>query len=65
MQVFINKQPHTLPEGATLADALALINPRSPFAAALNMQFVPKTQYQQQTLSPQDDIEVIFPVTGG
>lgn len=65
MQVLINKQAHTLPEGATLADALALLNPRPPFAAALNMQFVPRSQYQQQTLAPQDEIELIFPVTGG
>lgn len=65
MQVFINQISHELPSEATLEQALAQIKPSPPFAVAVNMQFVPKTQYALKTLAPLDNVEVIFPVTGG
>lgn len=65
MKVFINKNPHELPEGATLADAIAAIQAKPPFAAAVNMQFVPNTQYVRHPLQDQDRVEIISPVTGG
>ncbi|MDE2616849.1 MAG: sulfur carrier protein ThiS [Burkholderiales bacterium] len=65
MKVTINKHEHELPAGATVADAVAAIEARPPFAAAVNTQFVPKTQYAQQSLKDGDRIEIISPVTGG
>jgi sulfur carrier protein len=65
MQVFINKTTHEMAEGATLADAVALLQARPPFAAAVNLQFVPNTQYAQRLLVAQDRIDIILPVTGG
>ena len=65
MQVFINQIPHDLPVGATLADAIALLPVRPPFAAAVNLQFVPNTQYTQQRLQSDDRIDIISPITGG
>ena len=65
MKVLINKREHELAEGATLADAVAAIEAKPPFAAAVNTQFVPKTQYAQQRLNAGDSIEIISPVTGG
>ena len=65
MQVFINKNEHALPEGATVADAIAALKAKPPFAVAVNTQFVPKTQYAQHPLQPGDRIDIIFPVTGG
>ena len=65
MNITLNKTAHEIRSGATLADALALLQPQPPFAVAVNMQFVPNTQYTQTLLQPGDDIEVIFPVTGG
>lgn len=65
MNVLINKLPHDLPEGASLADAIAVLRPALPFAAAVNMQFVSKTSYSQALLKPGDQIEIIRPVTGG
>lgn len=65
MQVFINQIPHDLPVGATLADAIALLAVRPPFAAAVNLQFVPNTQYTQQLLQRDDRIDIISPITGG
>ncbi len=65
MQIFINHQPRELPEGATLADAIQALQPQPPFAAAVNLQFVPRTAYGQQALHDGDRIEIIAPVTGG
>jgi sulfur carrier protein len=42
MNILINDSPKTLPDGATLADAIALIEAKPPFAAAVNRQFVPR-----------------------
>ena len=65
MNVLINGQSYTLPIGATLADALALIAATAPFAAAVNAVFVPRSAYAAHALQPGDRIEVIRPVTGG
>lgn len=65
MKVLINQTPCELPEGATLAQAVAASQVEPPFAAALNLQFVPKTQYDQTPLTEGDQIELIAPVVGG
>ena len=65
MNLLINDQPHQLPPGARLSDALALVEAKPPFAVAVNRQFVPRSHYGSQSLQPDDRIEVIRPVTGG
>jgi sulfur carrier protein len=65
MNIFINKTPHELAPGSNLRDAVALIKAAPPFAAAVNMRFVPNTQYAQTLLQPDDRVEIIRPVTGG
>ena len=65
MNVLINNSPRDLPDGASLADAISTLRPAMPFAAAVNMQFVPKANYSKTLLKPGDEIEVIRPVTGG
>jgi sulfur carrier protein len=65
LQVLINQAQHTLPQGATLADAIAIAGIQPPFAAAVNLQFVPRGQYAQHALANHDKIELISPITGG
>ena len=65
MKVFINQVEHELPLGATLADAIALLQANPPFAAAVNLEFVPNTQYARKPLQHDDRIDIIAPVTGG
>ena len=65
MQVLINQVAHELADGATLADAIARLQARPPFAAAVNLQFVPNGQYAQTSLQHDDRIDIISPVTGG
>jgi sulfur carrier protein len=65
IQVLINQQPHSLPAGATLADATLLLQARQPFAAAVNLCFVPRADHGTHALADGDRIEIIAPVTGG
>ena len=65
ISVLINQESHHLPPGATLADAIALVGIQPPFAAAINMEFVPRGQYPERILQNNDAIELIAPITGG
>jgi len=65
MQVLINDTPHTLPEPATVADALVAMNAVPPYAVAVNREFVPRSAYAAHALKNDDRLEVIRPVTGG
>ena len=65
IQVLINQAPHARPANATLADAVKCMGIAPPFAAAVNLQFVPKTQYASHVLQANDQIELISPITGG
>ena len=65
MNVLINLKPYELPEGATVADALAAMQARPPYAVAVHTVFVPSTQHPRHLLHAGDREEVISPVTGG
>ena len=65
IQVWINQVAHTLPAPSVLADAVEMMGLQPPFAAAVNMQFVPRTQYRTHALRDQDHIELISPITCG
>ena len=65
MRVIVNQIEYELPSQSMISDALSLINAKPPFAVAVNLNFVPKTKYDQYPLSENDQIEVIVPVTGG
>jgi sulfur carrier protein len=63
--VLINQVGHQLPSSATLQDAIEAAGVKPPFAAAVNMQFVPRSAYAQHPLSANDQVELISPITGG
>ena len=65
MNVLINLQPYELPDGATVADALAAMQARPPYAVAVNTIFVPAPEHPRHPLQAGDQVEVISPVTGG
>lgn len=65
MRVWINRQERLLPAGAKLLDAVALVQPPRPFAAAVNLRFVPAQQHAQTALADGDQVELISPITGG
>lgn len=65
MNITLNQQAIELQADATVADALAQMQARPPFAVAVNTVFVPKGQYASHLLQEGDRMEVISPVTGG
>lgn len=65
MKVRINHVEHELPAGSSLCVAIETLQPRPPFAVAVNMIFVPKAEHDKTMLAEGDRIEVISPVTGG
>jgi len=65
VDVLINQQPHRLPAGASLADAVERIGIRPPYAAAVNLQFVPRARHARHRLQAGDRIELVAPITGG
>lgn len=65
IHLWINDTAYELPAHATLLDAVRLLGLKPPFAAAVNLQFVPNTLYPQTLLHEADRIDLITPVTGG
>lgn len=65
MHIFINQQAHTLPDDATVLQAIVKAQAQQPFAIAVNTQFVPQSRYATHLLQDQDSVEIISPVTGG
>ena len=65
IHITLNGQPLQLPAGATLAVAAQASGVQPPFAAAVNLQFVPRSQYPSTALKSGDQVELISPVTGG
>ena len=65
MRILVNQIEYDLPHGSSISHVLPLIEAKPPFAVAVNLVFVPKTQYTAHALQENDQIEVISPVTGG
>ena len=65
MRVLINQVAYDLPASASVAEAVAASAAKPPFAVAVNLQFVPRTQYEAVALHDDDRVEIISPVTGG
>jgi sulfur carrier protein len=63
--VLINQVAYQLPAPASLQDAISAAGVTPPFAAAVNLQFVPRSQYANHLLSASDQVELIAPITGG
>lgn len=65
MNLTVNGQARALPDGASVADLLAAMGAKPPFAVAVNTSFIPATRHAEHLLQPGDHVEVISPVTGG
>jgi thiamine biosynthesis protein ThiS len=66
VQVTVNDEPRTLPEGATGADLVAALalGPRR-IAVEVNRAVVPRADYASTTLRHGDAVEIIQFVGGG
>lgn len=52
-------------EHCSLADFLNTLDTGDQFAVARNGEFVPKSQYDQTTLTEGDTLDIVTPVGGG
>lgn len=68
LTVRLNGEPHELPDGATLADAVEAAG-ASPdgrgVAAAVDGEVVPRGSWASHALTAQDRVEVLQAVQGG
>ena len=66
MEVLVNGEPTALPEGATVATALASLDlPPRGIAVALDREVVPRGQWESTTLGDGARLEVVHAVQGG
>ncbi|WP_028924477.1 sulfur carrier protein ThiS [Pseudonocardia acaciae] len=66
MRVWINGDPHDVPEPATVADALAAMGaPAAGVAVAVDGEVVPRAGWSERRLAAEARIEVLTAVQGG
>jgi sulfur carrier protein len=65
MNIQINQQFFTVPDAATVTDALTAFGARPPFAVALNGQFVARGEHASKALNAGDKLDIVSPVAGG
>ena len=68
MNVLLNGEPHDLPAGTTLAQAVDLSGAppsRDGVAAAVDGEVVPRSSWDEQVLEEGQQVEVLQAVQGG
>ncbi|TYK47947.1 sulfur carrier protein ThiS [Actinomadura decatromicini] len=66
MKVIVNGEPRDLPDGATVAEAVASVTAAGAgVAAALNDEVVRRSGWETTRLSDGDRLEVLTAVQGG
>ncbi|GAA2145935.1 sulfur carrier protein ThiS [Actinomadura napierensis] len=66
MKIIVNGEPRELPDGASLAQAVASVTTAaSGVAAALNDEVVRRSAWEATTLREADRLEVLTAVQGG
>ncbi|HPO94340.1 MAG TPA: sulfur carrier protein ThiS [Phycisphaerales bacterium] len=66
MEIVLNGQPQTLPQDATVADLLRILNLSNvPAAVEINKTLIPKRDHAAKPLAPGDRVEVVTLVGGG
>ncbi|WP_017444637.1 sulfur carrier protein ThiS [Gayadomonas joobiniege] len=65
MNIFINGNEYQPEQADSLAELLAERQPKTPYAVALNGNFVSRGAYANTPLKDGDCIEILTPVQGG
>ncbi len=68
MRIELNGDPMELPDGASLAEAVAslgIVDADRGIAAAVRGVVVPRAEWQEFELNPEDEVEVVRAVQGG
>lgn len=66
MRIWINGNPHELPEPVSVADALAALGaPSTGVAVAVDDELVPRADWAHHLLPAEAKVEVLTAVQGG
>ncbi len=66
MELRVNGEPRTLPDGTTVAALVEQLGLQpGQCAAAVNLDFVPRSAYAQTVLRAGDQVEIVTPRQGG
>lgn len=65
MRVIVNQEARELAPASKVSDLLLQFAAKPPYAVAVNLQFVPRSQHSEYVLHENDVVEIISPVTGG
>tara|TARA_B100000614_G_C14419739_1_gene441403 strand:- start:663 stop:863 length:201 start_codon:yes stop_codon:yes gene_type:complete len=66
MNISINKEMMSLPEETTIADLLIKLDIEKKYIAVeINMEIIPKSDFDQFQLRENDQVEIIRAVGGG
>jgi len=66
MQIQVNGESQTLPENASLADLVALLELTGKrIAVEVNAEIVPRSQHSSTFLQADDQVEIVHAIGGG
>ncbi|MBI3580752.1 MAG: sulfur carrier protein ThiS [Nitrospinae bacterium] len=65
MRVTVNGKTQEIPAGTTLKGLLEMTGKSKYVAVALNMEFVPQSEYERNLLRAGDEVEIVSPQAGG
>lgn len=66
MQIHLNGSPHELADGSTVGVLLETLDLRQRrVAVEINEAIIPRSEYDQTLLNPQDRVEVVHAIGGG
>ena len=70
MNIILNGQPFTVPDGATIASLIAMRSASghiktTAYAVERNKELIPRPAHESTPLRPNDQIEVVVLVGGG
>lgn len=65
MKVTVNGKAKEIPAGTTLKGLLEMTGEVRYVAVALNLEFVPHSEYELLLLKAGDDVEIVSPQAGG
>ena len=66
MNISINKEMISLPEETTITSLLERLDiERKHIAVEINMEIIPKSEYDKYRLREHDNVEIIWAVGGG
>lgn len=66
IEIFINGSKHRVPESTTVEGLIESMGlPKKGIALAVNNEVIPKSRWNERSLSPQDRVELLTIAQGG